>query len=289
MATPHVAGVAALWAMAFSARSPGPRDALFCGLAKLRRGAGIDMSKRELSNQALQPAGKPQRRFSLGMLLLLPLLLPAALLAASVVAFVARTLLTVAFEVSAGLIGGMGWLVWPIACLLLVSMLKRSRRQNKPPDVVPAPVPAPPPRAAAVQPASALTELVVHTRGWLSEQSGSLPAQLQERIHSMQSQLTALAPQLEAGKQDALVSAELEQVLREELPQLIHAYRRVPHALQQRRLHGGSSPEQQLSAGLATLDSQLVALHERLAAPDLQALAVHQRYLDLKYNPPGSA
>ena len=99
----------------------------------------------------------------------------------------------------------------------------------------------------------------------------------------------ALADALREGQADARVSTELQSVLRDELPELVHAYLKVPAALQQRATHGGSSPEQQLRAGLVTLEGQLHALHEQLAAEDLRKLAVHQRYLDLKYNPPGSA
>lgn len=251
------------------------------------------MPKRESSMHpgALHARGarlrQPSKRSGIGILLLLPLLLPAAVLAAYVVAFVARIVLKVAYEVSAGLLEGLGWAVWPIGILLVLRVWKRARpapRAEEP--VAPPPAAAPPERVSP--PASPLATLAEQTHAWLGEQLSTLPVQLKERICSMQSQLSALVLQLQAGSPDALTAAELDKVLRDELPELIRAYHKVPRALQQRTLRGGMTPEQQLSAGLATLDAQLGALHERLAAPDLQALAVHQRYLDLKYNPSGS-
>ena len=237
---------------------------------------------------------KPARRGRIGLVLLLPVLVPAALLMAFMVEFVVGTLAKVTLEVSSVVLGQWRWLSWVLAILLVRRVIKKwPRRQleaQPQPEAEPRPrpVPAQPPAATAYAP-SPLAQLAARTRTWLGEQQSALPAALQARVQSMQAQLVELATQLRDAKPAAHVSAELEQLLREELPQLIQAYLKVPSSLKQRTVHGGTSPEQQLTAGLATLDAQLGSLHERLAAEDLQALAVHQRYLDLKYNPPGSA
>ncbi|MET0388326.1 MAG: hypothetical protein ABW321_20305, partial [Polyangiales bacterium] len=68
-----------------------------------------------------------------------------------------------------------------------------------------------------------------------------------------------------------------------ELPELVRGYRKLPRELQRQALHGGSSPERQLIEGLSTIDEQIGRMQEQLAADDMQALAVHQRYLELKY------
>jgi len=219
-------------------------------------------------------------------LLLLPVAIPAALLVGSVLLFVARTLLKVVFEVAEGLFGGSRWVLWGLLLLFLPRLLRRWRHGSSASEAL---SDLPPPSAAGERPISPLLQLVLETRRWLGEQLSELPPDLTPRIHGMQTQLSALAGQLREREPDAHVGAELRSVLRDDLPELVNAYRKVPSALQQRPGHGGSSPEEQLRAGLATLDGQLHALHARLAAEDLQKLAVHQRYLELKYNPPGGA
>jgi hypothetical protein len=132
---------------------------------------------------------------------------------------------------------------------------------------------------------SAIAQLPAQTDEWLDAQRGFLPFAAQAKLDSIGMRLEALSTQLQiaASEAERPAAAELRRLLGEELPELVRGYRKVPRALQQQPLHGGSSPERQLIEGLSTIDEQIGRMHEQLAADDLQALAVHQRYLDLKY------
>lgn len=216
----------------------------------------------------------------LGAVFVLPLVIPALALAVRTVFIVLRTVLLALLAVAEGLFVGLGWL---LALLLLVALpglvktYQARRRLEQTPAATPVAQPVPP---ADPRP---LARLALQTRDWLDAQRTQLPAAVHAQLDSMRSQLTAVAAQLSEGEEQPLLAAELQGLLGEELPQLIQAYLKVPVALRLRALQGGMSPEAQLVAGLGTLDEQLSVFHERLAAHDLQALAVHQRYLDLKY------
>jgi hypothetical protein len=139
---------------------------------------------------------------------------------------------------------------------------------------------APPPKLAAN---SDVARLPAQTDEWLDAQRRFLPYAAQTRLDSIGMRLEALGGQLQGVNADKPAVTELRRLLGEELPELVSGYRKVPRALQQQPLHGGSTPEHQLIEGLATIDEQIGRMHEQLASDDLQALAVHQRYLDLKY------
>lgn len=128
-----------------------------------------------------------------------------------------------------------------------------------------------------------LKQLPAQTDDWLDQQRSFLPYAAQKQIDSIGARLETLRPQVEALDPNQPVAFELRRLLGEELPELVHAYRKVPAGLQTKPLHDGPSPERQLLEGLATIDDQIGRMHERLAADDLHALATHQRYLDLKY------
>lgn len=129
-----------------------------------------------------------------------------------------------------------------------------------------------------------LARLPAITGEWLDDRRGWLPHTAQATVDRMVEQLEALAPQVE-GLSDAHPDAyHVRRLLAEELPELVATYRKVPQALRHKPLYEGKTPEQQLCEGLATLEEQLREIHERLAQDDLHALAVHGRYLDMKYN-----
>lgn len=224
------------------------------------QGVGASMASRE-------------PRSSWSALWLLPLAIPLLWLVARVLLVVVRVLTTVTFEVGEALLGT--WVGWALSLTLCAVLLKRLLNRRKPQAVG---EPAPPPAAA-----SPLLDLVSKTQAWLAEQASALPPDAQRPLDAMHTQLVAIASQLRERPPEAQLCEELTSLLGSELPQLIERYRSVPSGLRQRSVQGRSSAEEQLCAGLSTLDAQLTTLHERLAAEALQALAIHQRYLDLKY------
>jgi hypothetical protein len=142
-----------------------------------------------------------------------------------------------------------------------------------------------PPKLPALAAKSQIAQLPAQTDEWLDAQRTFLPFLAQAKLDSIGMRLEALSTQLQGSSSESErpAAAELRRLLGEELPELVRGYRKVPRALQQQPLHGGSTPERQLIEGLTTIDEQIGRMHEQLAADDLQALAVHQRYLDLKY------
>lgn len=130
---------------------------------------------------------------------------------------------------------------------------------------------------------STIAALPAQTETWLEEERSRLPWSSHEKIDSLALRLEALTPQVEALDPESPSAAELRRLLAEELPELVRTYRKVPRALAQQPLYGGTSPERQLLDGLETIDKQVGRVHERLATSDLHALATHQRYLELKY------
>ncbi|MEY4580167.1 MAG: hypothetical protein RL701_4870 [Pseudomonadota bacterium] len=139
----------------------------------------------------------------------------------------------------------------------------------------------PPPPSVAK--AAGIAQLPASTDAWLEEQRRFLPQQTHSQLDSIGMRLEALSTQLQNATNDRPQAQELRRLLGEELPELVSGYRKVPRELQQKAMHGGSSPERQLIEGLTTIDEQIGRMHEQLASDDLQALATHQRYLDLKY------
>jgi len=132
---------------------------------------------------------------------------------------------------------------------------------------------------------SDLPQLPARADEWLQTQRASLPAEAQSQIDAIALRLEALSPQLQALDPHAPVALEARRLLSEELPELVRGYQKIPAALQRVPLHGGPSPNGQLVQGLATIDEAIARMHEGLAAGDLRALAVQQRFLESKYKP----
>ena len=143
--------------------------------------------------------------------------------------------------------------------------------------------PEPPVTISALPKAAEIAQLPAQTDDWLEQQRTFLPFAAQAKLDSIGQRLDALALQVQKLDAKQPVALDLRRLLGEELPELINAYRKVPSGLQTKPLHDGPSPERRLVDGLSTIDEQIGHMHERLAAADLNALATHQRYLDLKY------
>ena len=130
---------------------------------------------------------------------------------------------------------------------------------------------------------SDLPELPERTAEWLDRQRPKLPAGAQHELDAISQRLEALRPQVQGLDPQTLEALELRRLIADELPELVHGFQKVPLALRRKPLHDGPSPERRLVEGLRTVDEQVGRLHERLADGDLQDLAAHQRYLELKY------
>jgi hypothetical protein len=130
-------------------------------------------------------------------------------------------------------------------------------------------------------------QLPERTGAWLNAQRAALPVSSWRHLDAILQHLPAITPQLAGRPASGPIEAELRSLLAEELPELVRAYLKLPATLRNVRLHGGATPEEQLLAGLTVVEQQLTRLHQALARGDLEALAVHQRYLDLKYKREG--
>jgi hypothetical protein len=120
------------------------------------------------------------------------------------------------------------------------------------------------------------------TERWLDAQRADLPAIALPMLDRIGHQLEALSPQLQRLDPSETAARELHTLLSEHLPKLIIAYRTIPKDLR-RTDHLNQSPERQLAEGLAIIDAEIRDRGENLARCDLDGLAVHGRYLEIKY------
>jgi hypothetical protein len=75
---------------------------------------------------------------------------------------------------------------------------------------------------------------------------------------------------------------EVRALLSEHLPQLVSGYRSIPRDL--RRVESnGRVPDRQLIDGLSLIEKEIGEMTENLARGDLDRLAAHGRYLEIKY------
>lgn len=126
-------------------------------------------------------------------------------------------------------------------------------------------------------------ELPARVAEWLEAQRPRLPAGAQSSASHLAETLEALDVQVQALPAEAAAARSLRKLLVDELTPLVDGYRKLPPNLQRAPLHGGASPEQRLVEGLSTLDAELRRMRDALAQDDLNSLATHQRYLELKY------
>jgi len=129
---------------------------------------------------------------------------------------------------------------------------------------------------------SDLPLLPSRTEAWLQRQRPALPAPAARLVDGIGLKLETIAPQLAGLDPAEPAAAGIRKLLSVELPELIEGYARVPQNLRKIE-RDGPSPDRQLLDGLSLVDRQLAEMSEDLAAGDLRALAVQQRYLELKY------
>ena len=127
-----------------------------------------------------------------------------------------------------------------------------------------------------------LKALPLQTEIWLESQRRSLPAPAVRLVDSIGNRLEILAPQLQGLNQDEPAAFEIRRLLADHLPELVTGYQSIPEPLR-RRDHNGRLPERQLVEGLEVIDREIGEMTENLAAGNLDKLAVHNRFLELKY------
>lgn len=127
-----------------------------------------------------------------------------------------------------------------------------------------------------------LKTLPLQTEIWLESQRRSLPAPAVRLVDSIGHKLETLAPQLQDIDRDEPAAFEIRRLLADHLPELVTGYQSIPEPLR-RQERNGRVPERQLVEGLQVIDREIGAMTENLAAGNLDKLATHNRFLELKY------
>ena len=132
-------------------------------------------------------------------------------------------------------------------------------------------------------PATDLHQLAGRAEIWLEQQQPLLPAPARLAAQSIGTRLDRLGRQLDTLDPASPIATEVRSLVGEHLPSLIGSYERVPAAMRGKE-SAGSTPDQQLTDGLATIDRQIDELATRIAQGDLDALATRGRFLEVKYS-----
>lgn len=127
-----------------------------------------------------------------------------------------------------------------------------------------------------------LKALPLQTEVWLESQRRALPAPAVKLADSIGVRLETLAPQLARLNPQEPAAVEVRRLLADHLPQLVTGYQSIPEPLRKQE-RNGRVPEQQLLEGLEVIDTEIGRMTEQLASGDLDKLATHNRYLELKY------
>jgi hypothetical protein len=124
--------------------------------------------------------------------------------------------------------------------------------------------------------------LVSRVELWLEARRPALPAPAVPLIDRIGGQLDALGAQLEGLDPAHPAAREVRSLVGEHLPQMVDSYCRIPPAL--RGENGGTgTPDRHLADGLHRISAELDEVTRRLAAGDLDSLAIRGRYLDYRY------
>ena len=127
-----------------------------------------------------------------------------------------------------------------------------------------------------------LKALPLQTEIWLENQRKALPAPAVQIIDSIGVRLETLGPQLERLNPDEPAAVEVRKLLSDHLPELVTGYQSIPAPLRGEE-RNGRVPEKQLIDGLSVIDAEIAQMTEQLASGDLDKLATHNRFLELKY------
>ncbi|MFT3967306.1 MAG: hypothetical protein QM690_15625 [Sphingobium sp.] len=127
-----------------------------------------------------------------------------------------------------------------------------------------------------------LPTLPAATERWLDAQRRALPATVMPVLDRIGARLENLAPQLRNLNPQEPAANEVRMLLTEHLPQLVGGYLSIPPELR-RTARNGRVPDRQLVDGLTLIEEEIGEMTSDLARGDLDRLAAHGRYLELKY------
>lgn len=127
-----------------------------------------------------------------------------------------------------------------------------------------------------------LPELADRTTRWLEQQRPALPAPAKSIADALGERIAALQPTLDRLGEKTPEAAEVRRLVSEELPELVSSYQRVPKAMRTTNRNGRVA-ETELVEGMRLLDREIDAIGRTLAETDIDRLASHKRYLELRY------
>ena len=127
-----------------------------------------------------------------------------------------------------------------------------------------------------------LKALPLKTEIWLDNQRKALPAPAIPILNAIGTRLETLAPQLAKLDPAEPAALEVRRLLSDHLPELVTGYQSIPPALRNQP-RNGRIPDAQLVDGLAVIEQEIAQMTQQLASGDLDKLAAHNRYLELKY------
>lgn len=127
-----------------------------------------------------------------------------------------------------------------------------------------------------------LKTLPLKTEIWLDSQRRALPAPAIPILNAIGNRLETLAPQLARLDPAEPAAVEVRRLLSDHLPELVTGYQSIPAPLRNQP-RNGRVPDAQLVEGLSVIEQEIATMTQQLASGDLDKLAVHNRYLELKY------
>lgn len=127
-----------------------------------------------------------------------------------------------------------------------------------------------------------LKALPLKTEIWLDAQRKGLPRAATPIVDAIGVRLETLAPQLAKLGQNEPAALEIRRLLSDHLPQLVTGYQSIPMPLRSQP-RNGRVPDAQLVEGLSVIEQEIATMTEQLATGDLDNLAAHNRFLEMKY------
>lgn len=142
--------------------------------------------------------------------------------------------------------------------------------------------PRAPGREALMQ--ASLPELAEEAIVWLAAQRRGLPQPALEITDTMSHRLEALRPVFGRLDDRTPAAAAIHKLIAAELPALVDGWRSVPVSMRSVSRTDGFTPSDHLESGLALIDAELCRIGEQFAHGAYDEIAIHGRYLELKYN-----